>query len=124
MIVSTVVPRARHNFEVLGEKYFGLTPLFADHINEVLASRPGDRHHVSAVDITDRDQATVSSVRFARTILETYGITFCREGAAGSPRGLLCTHDLVIRPDADHRASRSLSFMRFLFLLEQPKTVR
>jgi type III pantothenate kinase len=29
MIVSTVVPRARHNLEVLGEKYFGLTPLFA-----------------------------------------------------------------------------------------------
>lgn len=29
MIVSTVVPRARHNFEVLGEKYFGLTALFA-----------------------------------------------------------------------------------------------
>src|SRR6187399_1845655 len=29
MIVSTVVPRARHNLEVLGEKYFGLTPLVA-----------------------------------------------------------------------------------------------
>src|SRR5690606_4626474 len=29
MIVSTVVPRARHNFEVLGEKYFGTAPLFA-----------------------------------------------------------------------------------------------
>lgn len=29
MIVSTVVPRARHNFEVLGEKYFDLVPLFA-----------------------------------------------------------------------------------------------
>ena len=29
VIVSTVVPRARHNLEVLGEKYFGLTPLFA-----------------------------------------------------------------------------------------------
>jgi type III pantothenate kinase len=29
MIVSTVVPRARHNLEVLGQKYFGLTPLFA-----------------------------------------------------------------------------------------------
>ncbi|MBN9506083.1 MAG: type III pantothenate kinase [Altererythrobacter sp.] len=29
MIVSTVVPRARHNFEVLGNKYFGLAPLFA-----------------------------------------------------------------------------------------------
>ena len=29
MIVSTVVPRARHNFEVLGQKYFGLTPLIA-----------------------------------------------------------------------------------------------
>src|SRR5690606_2303147 len=29
MIVATVVPRARHNFEVLGEKYFGLPPLFA-----------------------------------------------------------------------------------------------
>lgn len=29
MIVGTVVPRARHNLEVLGEKYFGLVPLFA-----------------------------------------------------------------------------------------------
>ncbi len=29
MIVSTVVPRARHNIEVLGQKYFRLTPLFA-----------------------------------------------------------------------------------------------
>ncbi|HEU4650765.1 MAG TPA: type III pantothenate kinase [Croceibacterium sp.] len=29
MIVSTVVPRARHNLEVLGEKYFGLVPLIA-----------------------------------------------------------------------------------------------
>jgi len=29
MIVSTVVPRARHNLEVLGEKYFGLSPIMA-----------------------------------------------------------------------------------------------
>jgi len=29
MLVSTVVPRARHNLEVLGQKYFGLTPLIA-----------------------------------------------------------------------------------------------
>lgn len=29
MIISTVVPRARHNLEVLGETYFGITPLFA-----------------------------------------------------------------------------------------------
>src|SRR5688572_1754847 len=29
MIVATVVPRAKHNLDVLGEKYFGLTPLFA-----------------------------------------------------------------------------------------------
>ena len=29
MIVSTVVPRARHNLEVLAEKYFYVTPLFA-----------------------------------------------------------------------------------------------
>ena len=29
MIVSTVVPRARHNIEVLGHKYFGVTPTFA-----------------------------------------------------------------------------------------------
>jgi len=29
MIVSTVVPRARHNFEILGQKYFGIKPLFA-----------------------------------------------------------------------------------------------
>jgi len=29
VIVSTVVPRARHNLEVLSEKYFGTTPLIA-----------------------------------------------------------------------------------------------
>jgi type III pantothenate kinase len=29
MIVSTVVPRARHNIEVLDQKYFGVTPTFA-----------------------------------------------------------------------------------------------
>jgi len=29
MIVSTVVPRARHNLDVLGQKYFRLTPLMA-----------------------------------------------------------------------------------------------
>src|SRR5690606_29609281 len=29
VIVSTVVPRARHNFEALGEKYFGTAPRFA-----------------------------------------------------------------------------------------------
>src|SRR5688500_2722565 len=29
MIASIVVPRARHNLEVLGEKYFGLTPMIA-----------------------------------------------------------------------------------------------
>lgn len=29
MIVATVVPRARHNIEVLGEKYFGISPLIA-----------------------------------------------------------------------------------------------
>ena len=29
MIVSIVVPRARHNIEVLAEKYFGVVPLFA-----------------------------------------------------------------------------------------------
>ena len=29
MIVSTVVPRARHNIEVLGQKYFGVAPTFA-----------------------------------------------------------------------------------------------
>jgi len=29
MIVSSVVPRARHNLEVLGQKYFGLAPLHA-----------------------------------------------------------------------------------------------
>jgi len=29
VIISTVVPRARHNLEVLGQKYFGLAPLIA-----------------------------------------------------------------------------------------------
>ena len=71
-----------------GEEKRELTPLFADHMNEVLASRSGDRHHVSAVDITNRDQATVSSARFARTILETYGITQANK-VDGVPDGVL-----------------------------------
>lgn len=29
MVISTVVPRARHNLEVLGRKYFGIEPLIA-----------------------------------------------------------------------------------------------
>ena len=29
VIIATVVPRARHNIEVLGQKYFGVTPTFA-----------------------------------------------------------------------------------------------
>ena len=29
VIISTVVPRARHNLEVLSQKYFGLTPMIA-----------------------------------------------------------------------------------------------
>ena len=71
-----------------GEEKRELAPLFADHMNEVLASRSGDRHHVSAVDITNRDQATVSSARFARTILETYGITQANK-VDGVPDGVL-----------------------------------
>jgi type III pantothenate kinase len=31
VIISTVVPRALHNLEVLAEKYFGVTPLVAGH---------------------------------------------------------------------------------------------
>ena len=50
VIVSTVVPRARHNLEVLGQKYFGVMPLFADETIRPIVDRvfpldqAGDAH--------------------------------------------------------------------------------
>src|SRR5207244_4375082 len=57
-----------------GEEKRELAPAFADYMNAILGSRAGDRYHVSAVEVTGRDQATVSCVRFARHIAERYAL--------------------------------------------------
>jgi ribonucleoside-diphosphate reductase alpha chain len=58
-----------------GEEKRELAPAFAEAVNGVLGSTPGDRYHVSTVEVTGRDQATVSSVRVAKHLAERFGIT-------------------------------------------------
>jgi ribonucleoside-diphosphate reductase alpha chain len=58
-----------------GEEKRELAPAFADWMNAVLGSNPGDRYHVSVVEVKGRDQATVSSVRLARHVHERFGLT-------------------------------------------------
>jgi ribonucleoside-diphosphate reductase alpha chain len=71
-----------------GDEKRQLAPAFAEWMNTVLGSSPEDRYHVSAVDVTGRDQATVSSVRFARLAHERFGITQDSK-VAGVPAAVL-----------------------------------
>ena len=48
MIVSTVVPRARHNLEVLGQKYFGVTPAFVGDAGWPIAIDVDEPHTLGA----------------------------------------------------------------------------
>jgi len=57
-----------------GKEKRELAPLFAQHMIEA-GSQAGDRYHITPVEVTGRDQATVSSVRFARAVTEKYGLT-------------------------------------------------
>ncbi|MFQ5989483.1 MAG: LAGLIDADG family homing endonuclease, partial [Candidatus Methylomirabilales bacterium] len=52
-----------------------LAPLFAAYMNAVVGSGAEDRYAITAVEVTGRDQATVSSVRFARRVLERYRVS-------------------------------------------------
>ncbi len=52
-----------------------LAPLFAAYINAMVGSGAEDRYAITAVEVTGRDQATVSSVRFARRVLERYRVS-------------------------------------------------
>ncbi|HEV8676978.1 MAG TPA: ribonucleotide reductase N-terminal alpha domain-containing protein, partial [Methylomirabilota bacterium] len=58
-----------------GEEKRELAPLLAGHMNAVIGTGAADRYPVSAVEVKGRDQATVSSVRFARRILERYQLS-------------------------------------------------
>jgi ribonucleoside-diphosphate reductase alpha chain len=58
-----------------GEEKRELAPLFADSMNRVLGSDPGDRYHIAPVEVTGRDQMTVSSVRMARHIADRFGVS-------------------------------------------------
>ena len=72
-----------------GEEKRELAPLFAKHINRALDSKVGDRYHIAPVEVTGRDQATVSSVRFARTVTEKYALTQDSK-TARVPEQVLC----------------------------------
>jgi ribonucleoside-diphosphate reductase alpha chain len=77
-----------------GEEKRELAPLFAQHMNRALGSEAADRYHVSPVEVTGRDQATVSSVRFARTVIEKYGLTQDTKTARVPERVLCGSEDL------------------------------
>src|SRR5205823_3771936 len=54
----------------------------------------GDRYHIAPVEVTGRDQATVSSVRFARTVTEKYALTQDSKIARVPERVLCGSEDL------------------------------
>src|SRR5712691_2091849 len=77
-----------------GEEKRELAPLFAQHMNRALGSKAGDRYHIAPVEVTGRDQATVSSVRFARAVIEKYGLTQDAKTARVPERVLCGSEDL------------------------------
>jgi ribonucleoside-diphosphate reductase alpha chain len=79
-----------------GDEKRELAPVFAGWMNAVLESNAGDRYHVSAVEVTGRDQATVSSVRFARRIHERFGLTQDNK-VAGVPPAVLAGSEALQR---------------------------
>ncbi|HEV8615515.1 MAG TPA: LAGLIDADG family homing endonuclease [Methylomirabilota bacterium] len=79
-----------------GEEKRELAPAFAQWMNAALESKPGDRYHVSAVEVTGRDQATVSSVRFARHARERFGLTQ-ENKVAGVPAPVLSGSEALQR---------------------------
>ncbi|MFQ5847718.1 MAG: LAGLIDADG family homing endonuclease [Candidatus Methylomirabilales bacterium] len=58
-----------------GQEKRELAPLFAAHMNHVVRSSEEDRYPITAVQVAGRDQATVSSVRFARRVLQRFRLS-------------------------------------------------
>ncbi len=58
-----------------GDEKRELGPMFAEHVNEVIGSRPGDRYHVGVNDVTGRDEARIGSTRLFRYVGEKFGLT-------------------------------------------------
>jgi len=71
-----------------GEEKRELALLFAAHVNEVVGSQPGDRYHLSPVDIQSRDEVRVGSTRLARIVSQKYGVSPETE-LAGVPLAIL-----------------------------------
>ncbi len=71
-----------------GDEKRELAPAFADDMNAVLGSRPGERYHIGTVAVKGRDEAAVSSVRMAQRLVERYGMTQ-ESKLAGVPAGVL-----------------------------------
>src|SRR5436309_8238401 len=58
-----------------GEEKRELAPDFAAYMNQAVGSKESARYCVSVVNVAGRDQATVSSARFARAALAEYTLT-------------------------------------------------
>jgi len=58
-----------------GDEKRELAPLFADHVNEWLGSRPGDQYHLAPVDVSRRDEARIGSLRLGRVAQRDFGVT-------------------------------------------------
>ncbi|HET8578884.1 MAG TPA: LAGLIDADG family homing endonuclease, partial [Methylomirabilota bacterium] len=71
-----------------GEEKRELGPLFVGHVNEILGSKPGDRYHISCLDVPGRDEARIGSVRLARLVAHRYGLEAGNKGTR-VPEGVL-----------------------------------
>ena len=71
-----------------GDEKQELAPVFAEHVNDVIGSRPGDRYHLAARDVSGRDEARVQSTRLGRLVGEKYGLSPASK-LMGVPRQVL-----------------------------------
>jgi ribonucleoside-diphosphate reductase alpha chain len=77
-----------------GEEKRELAPVFAEYMNAAVAAREDNRYRISAVQVTGRDQATVSSVRFARRAEDLYDLSSESKLAGVSPKILGASEEL------------------------------
>jgi ribonucleoside-diphosphate reductase alpha chain len=71
-----------------GDEKRELGPLFAEHVNDVIGSRPGDRYHLGVMAVSGRDEARVQSTRLGRVLGEKYGLSPASK-LVGVPRQVL-----------------------------------
>ncbi|HUG38695.1 MAG TPA: ribonucleotide reductase N-terminal alpha domain-containing protein [Candidatus Limnocylindrales bacterium] len=57
-----------------GDEKRELAGAFADYVNEMVGSSPGDRYHIAAHEISGRDEARVGSERLGTTLREKWGV--------------------------------------------------